>query len=185
MQGTVIGFDQNSHSGALTGHDGKRYEFIRLEWRDSAQPAQGTEVEFVPEGNTAKNIFILKRPAAPFSWSSFLLSTEGRISRSEYWLKFVLPYFVVSIVLSIIDAFVFGSTETGIGVLSLLFALIALWPSIAVGVKRCHDRDRTGWFLLIAFIPIIGAIWLLVEIGFLRGTVGANRFGGDPTQRSA
>jgi uncharacterized membrane protein YhaH (DUF805 family) len=55
-----------------------------------------------------------------------------------------------------------------------------LWISIVGGAKRCHDRDRSGWFQLIVLIPILGALWLLVELGFLRGTIGANRFGPDP-----
>ena len=68
---------------------------------------------------------------------------------------------------------------TGIGVASGLFALLALYPSIAVSVKRCHDRDRSGWFLLIGLIPLVN-LWVLVELGFLRGTTGENRFGSDP-----
>jgi uncharacterized membrane protein YhaH (DUF805 family) len=58
--------------------------------------------------------------------------------------------------------------------------LIFLWPGLALGVKRCHDRDKTGWFLLIGLIPIIGAIWLLVELGFLDGTQGPNKYGPSP-----
>ncbi len=52
--------------------------------------------------------------------------------------------------------------------------------NILVTIKRAHDRDRSGWFLLIVFIPFIGSLWLLIELGFLRGTVGGNRFGPDP-----
>ncbi|HAE49771.1 MAG TPA: DUF805 domain-containing protein, partial [Tistrella mobilis] len=51
---------------------------------------------------------------------------------------------------------------------------------LAIGARRCHDRGRSGWFQLIMLIPLIGWIWLLVEIGFLRGTEGPNRFGPDP-----
>ena len=57
--------------------------------------------------------------------------------------------------------------------------MAVLYPWIAVGIKRCHDRNRTGWFLLIGLIPLV-SIWLVVELGFLRGTVGQNRFGPDP-----
>ncbi len=55
---------------------------------------------------------------------------------------------------------------------SFVFLVAASWPSLAVGVKRSHDRNRSGWFLLIGLIPIIGSIWLLIELGFLRGTIG-------------
>ncbi|MAD39833.1 MAG: hypothetical protein CMO30_03750 [Tistrella sp.] len=66
------------------------------------------------------------------------------------------------------------------GLFSGLFSLAAIWPSLAIGARRCHDRGRSGWFQLIMLIPLIGWIWLLVEIGFLRGTEGPNRFGPDP-----
>ncbi|MEE9544269.1 MAG: DUF805 domain-containing protein [Rhodospirillales bacterium] len=54
------------------------------------------------------------------------------------------------------------------------------WTSLAVGAKRCHDRGRSGWFQLISLIPLIGSLWLLVELGFLKGKEGENRFGPDP-----
>lgn len=110
-------------------------------------------------------------PAPAWNWQWFLLSIEGRITRSDYWLRFFVPYLVISTVAGLVDPTV-----------SLVVLLVALWPSIAVGVKRCHDRDRSGWFLLIAFIPLIGGLWLLIELGCLRGTVGPNRFGPDPLQ---
>ena len=53
-------------------------------------------------------------------------------------------------------------------------------PNIAAGVKRCHDRDRSGWFVFIVLIPLVGTLWYLIEIGFLRGTFGSNKYGADP-----
>jgi len=114
-----------------------------------------------------------------FDWKWFLLSFDGRITRSAYWLKFVLPYLVIAVVLGIVDA-ILGLQAEGVGLLGGLFGLAAIWPSIAVGAKRCHDRGRSGWFQLILLIPVAGVVWLLVELGFLRGTVGENRFGPDP-----
>ena len=67
--------------------------------------------------------------------------------------------------------------ETGLGLFSGIFALLALIPSVIVYIKRFHDRDKSGWWVLIGLIPIIGPIWLLVECGFLKGTPGPNRFG--------
>ena len=66
--------------------------------------------------------------------------------------------------------------EAGIGLFSGIFALLSLIPAIIVHIKRFHDRDKSGWWLLIVLIPIIGAIWLLIELGFLKGTSGPNRF---------
>ena len=96
----------------------------------------------------------------------------GRAIRSEYW-YWVLFVIVVSIVASIIDA-VLGTT-----LFNPIFSLAVLLPSIAVGVRRLHDLDRSGWWLLLGLIPLIGAIVLIVWfVG--RGTPGANRFGPDP-----
>ncbi|MEY4510364.1 MAG: hypothetical protein RLZZ450_2486 [Pseudomonadota bacterium] len=53
------------------------------------------------------------------------------------------------------------------------------WVTMALGVKRLHDRDRPSWWLLLSLVPILN-VWLLVEVGFLAGTPGANRYGPDP-----
>src|SRR6476619_2368481 len=63
--------------------------------------------------------------------------------------------------------------KLGIGVLSGIFALASLIPAVIVYIKRFHDRDKSGWWVLIGFIPIIGAIWLLIEVGFSPRHTGA------------
>lgn len=73
---------------------------------------------------------------------------------------------------------VFGQTAGG--VISGIVALALLYPSLAVGVKRWHDRDKSGWWMLILLIPLIGAIWYLIACGILKGTDGPNRYGPDP-----
>ena len=80
---------------------------------------------------------------------------DGRASRPEYW-WFALFGVLVSIVGSIIDA------TAGTYVVGLLLGLALLLPSLAVGVRRLHDTGRSGWWLLIAIIPLIGGIWLIV-----------------------
>ena len=59
---------------------------------------------------------------------------------------------------------------------------VIYWITICVLGKRWHDRNKSAWWILIAFIPIIGALWFLIECGFLKGTVGPNRFGDDPAK---
>lgn len=103
-------------------------------------------------------------------WFSF----EGRIGRQTFWLKYFLPWLGINFVAAVIDG------VTGVPAVGLVVGLVGIWVGIAAGAKRCHDRDRTGWFQLIALIPIIGIIWLLVEMGFLKGSEGENRFGPDP-----
>jgi uncharacterized membrane protein YhaH (DUF805 family) len=87
---------------------------------------------------------------------------------------------IISLVLGFIDGFVgLGDPEAGIGLLSVIYGLAVLIPSIAVGVRRLHDTDRSGWWLLISLIPLIGGIVLLVFF-VLDGTPGENRFGPNP-----
>lgn len=62
--------------------------------------------------------------------------------------------------------------------------LLLLWPSLALGVKRCHDRGRSGWFLLLMLVPLLN-LWPVIELAFLRGTTGENRFGPDPLEGHA
>ena len=57
--------------------------------------------------------------------------------------------------------------------------LLTLVPHLAINTKRCHDRDRSGWFILLSLIPLVN-LWYIVEVGFLPGTKGNNRFGPDP-----
>jgi uncharacterized membrane protein YhaH (DUF805 family) len=82
----------------------------------------------------------------------------GRSRRPEYW-WFVLFNIIVSLVLGIIDGVVFGGE---VGVLGAIYNLAVLVPSLAVGVRRLHDTGRTGWWLLIALVPLIGIIVLIV-----------------------
>lgn len=105
---------------------------------------------------------------------------SGRSRPKEYWM-FALFVFLVSIVLSVVEAVVGlgGSIGGSTGPLTLLFSLAILVPGLAVGVRRLHDTDRSAWWLLIALVPIVGAIVLLVFM-ILSGTNGANKFGPDP-----
>lgn len=65
------------------------------------------------------------------------------------------------------------------GPVGSIWALANLIPSIAIGVRRLHDTDHSGWWLLIVFIPLVGALVLLYWF-VIRGTAGTNRFGSDP-----
>lgn len=114
------------------------------------------------------------------NFSKLFFSFDGRVSRSTYWLKFMLPYSLMYIVLAMLDVSSGSFDPTiGYGTYSGIFALVGLIPSLAVGIKRCHDRDRTGWFLLVSLIPLVN-IWLLIELWFIKGTDGANQYGPDP-----
>ncbi len=104
---------------------------------------------------------------------------SGRARRMEFW-YFVLFNIIVAVVLSLIDRLLGTFSATGnIGLLSGIYSLAVLIPTIAVTVRRLHDTDRSGWWILINLVPLIGSIVLLV-FELLPGTPGSNRFGPDP-----
>jgi uncharacterized membrane protein YhaH (DUF805 family) len=97
---------------------------------------------------------------------------SGRACRSEYWF-WTLFVVIADIVAFAIDAAI------GVRVIGGLFGLAVLLPGIAVTIRRLHDLDRTGWWIFIWFIPLVG--WIILLIWFCtKGTDGPNRFGPDP-----
>ncbi|WP_329275522.1 DUF805 domain-containing protein [Streptomyces sp. NBC_01451] len=97
---------------------------------------------------------------------------SGRARRKEYWM-FTLFAVIISIVLSIIDGVI------GVQILSIVFSLAILLPSLGVAVRRLHDTGRSGWWLLFGLIPIVGTITLLVFM-CLDGEQGENKYGYNP-----
>ena len=107
----------------------------------------------------------------------FLLSFEGRISRKPFWI-FNIVVAITAVILELLFGINIIAEEFDNK--SLIFFLIILGPSIAVQAKRWHDRDKSAWWILVNFVPIIGPIYALIQNGFLAGTKGENRFGKDP-----
>jgi uncharacterized membrane protein YhaH (DUF805 family) len=118
-----------------------------------------------------------------------LFGVHGRVNRAKFWLV-ALGIFVLEV---IIFAVLGGTTAMSTdpqqamanigpvaGIVLFVFGVVALWISIAVAIKRYHDRNKSGWWVLIVFVPIIGGLWYLIECGFLRGTPGPNNYGPDP-----
>lgn len=104
---------------------------------------------------------------------------SGRAQRAEYW-YFVLFYILIFIGLSVIDSITGSfSAEAGMGLLGGILTLALLIPSIAVGVRRLHDTGRSGWWLLIVLVPLVGAIILLV-FTVQDSAPGENAYGRNP-----
>jgi uncharacterized membrane protein YhaH (DUF805 family) len=97
---------------------------------------------------------------------------SDRASRSAYW------YWVLFVSIGYLVSW-FIDKVIGVPIVYVLFALAVLIPGIAVAVRRLHDLDRSGWWLLLGFIPLVGAIILLIWF-CTKGTEGPNRFGADP-----
>jgi uncharacterized membrane protein YhaH (DUF805 family) len=104
---------------------------------------------------------------------------EGRARRKEYWYYFLFNILIAFVLGFIDNATGLVSSEFNIGLLGTLYTLAVLIPGIAVSIRRLHDTDRSGWWLLLALIPIIGGIILLVFMVF-DSTPGDNRFGSNP-----
>jgi uncharacterized membrane protein YhaH (DUF805 family) len=149
--------------------------------------------------------------------TTLLFSFQGRINRAKYW-TVMLVYLAILIVCTVFAIIGLGISSaipsTGASMSYLFMAIFALvclvtmWSSIAVGIKRLHDRDQSGWWMLVfsgvstivslleetaatpgsQFILGVGSfavtIWIIIELGFLRGTQGPNRFGSDPLEAS-
>jgi uncharacterized membrane protein YhaH (DUF805 family) len=100
----------------------------------------------------------------------------GRSDRREFWM-FVLYNFIVGFVLGIL------SSIPALGwifrIVSVLFTLAIIVPGIAVGIRRLHDTNRSGWFLLLSLIPLVGAI-ILIVFCVQEGTPGENKYGANP-----
>jgi len=114
-------------------------------------------------------------------WKQLLLTYEGRISRQPYWMG-TLALVGAVLIVQIVGTLVLGDTLGGI--LGLIVNLAIIYPAICVAIKRWHDRNKSGWWVLIGLIPIIGGLWTLVECGFLPGTSGGNDYGPDPLATS-
>jgi uncharacterized membrane protein YhaH (DUF805 family) len=109
---------------------------------------------------------------------------SGRAQRAEYWF-FSLFYLLFFIALTIVDGIVgLFSAEIGMGLLGGLFILAMIIPSIAVSIRRLHDTSRSGWWILISLIPLIGAIVLIVFY-CLDSTPGTNAYGPNPKETPA
>jgi len=129
-----------------------------------------------------------------------LFSFNGRIRRTNYWLGSIGAGFVLGIIMMVIMMIFFGGAAmmaqgggdsagagagaAGLGIVGVLLMIAVIifmiWIGLALQVKRWHDRDKSGTWVFIALIPVVGPFWALIELGFLDGTMGPNRFGPSP-----
>ena len=110
-----------------------------------------------------------------YGWA--LLSFKGRMNRSDFWIKGILMFLLPLYIFAYAVASKRGITAAYISL------VIGAWPSYALNIKRLHDLDQSGSLLFKCFIPFTGlfySIWICVNVPFIRGTVGPNRYGEDP-----
>lgn len=102
----------------------------------------------------------------------------GRARRSEYW-WFVLFGLIVGIVADLIDAMLGTMSEdTNVGVVGAIVGLALLLPSIAVAIRRLHDTSRSGWWILIGLIPVVG--WIILIVFYVQDSHPDNEYGPSP-----
>lgn len=107
--------------------------------------------------------------ANPFSF-------KGRIGRQTFWLTFI-----VIIVASFLTGIVIGAAGPEAGrVIYFLVMPFFIWIGLAMQVKRWHDRDHSGWCVLINLVPFLGPIVSLIDLGLRKGSEGPNKYGDDP-----
>lgn len=111
---------------------------------------------------------------------ALLFSFQGRIGRKQFFLG-VLGLALAGLAPALLIAIALALHAKAVaGLVAIIWAVAMFWASIALQVKRLQDRDRNWYFLFVSFIPFVGPIWLAVEVYFLSGTIGDNRFGKDP-----
>jgi uncharacterized membrane protein YhaH (DUF805 family) len=128
------------------------------------------------------------RPAYEFEerpdWSIWwvLFGFTGRIPRRIYWAATIGSVAVYAAILIGSDLFAVDEPlQIILGILAVLFLILYFWVMLAIQIKRWHDRSKSGLWFFINFIPYVGPLWVFVELGCLRGTVGPNQYGPDPT----
>ncbi|MGE8558140.1 DUF805 domain-containing protein [Acinetobacter sp.] len=202
MKGTILDFSIQTNTGIISADDQNRYNFTGAEWRGQRPPARGDRVDFDIDSTTgnATQIFTALTPRNPIhnisqqldkisdqnkaeeqfnmiDWFVKCLKNyvvfEGRARRKEFWF-FVLVSVILGIMVQMMDA-ILGTHQTLNGLLNLAL----LFPSLAVGARRLHDTNRSGWWQLL-ILTVIGIIPLI--IWWASGTKRENNPWGQPAK---
>ena len=179
MKGQILDFSIQTNTGIISGDDQNRYHFTGAEWRGQRPPSRGEHVDFnIDTAGNATEIYIvvdqnpiiqnlsqqldkisnLNQSEEQFNMIDWVVKClknyvtfDGRARRKEFWF-FVLVSFILGIIVQMIDA-ILGTHQTLNGLLNLALLL----PSLAVGSRRLHDTNRSGWWQLL-ILTVIGII---------------------------
>ena len=210
MKGKVLDFSIQKGGGLILGDDGQRYLFVASEWQEQSLPLRDVVVDFEAAGKYAKGVYLLAQTVPqiqaatptvkpkPFKATdnkepSLLdlaisavkhkyLLFNGRASRKEFWAVMLFSV-LISFALQLLYTLGFAISDNLGLLLALPFVIFALGmviPQLAVSVRRLHDTDKSGWWLVLSFIPIFGTIALIVLFS-LASSESDNRFG-EPAQ---
>jgi uncharacterized membrane protein YhaH (DUF805 family) len=113
------------------------------------------------------------------AWKNYV-NFQGRARRKAYWM-FVLFNIIALVILSLIEGALGLSGQNGYGILTGLYSLAIILPLIALAVRRLHDTGRSGWWILIGLVPLIGPIVLIIFY-VTDSQPGANQYGPNPKE---
>ncbi|MCL1588391.1 MAG: DUF805 domain-containing protein [Actinomycetia bacterium] len=115
-------------------------------------------------------------------WTYLLFKFDGRINRAKFWAGSILIWGIYMLWLIAVVAAINVSSTAGalIGFLGIMVWVLAIWSGLAISIKRWHDRGKSGWWVFIGAIPLIGFLWAIIETGFLEGDLGPNEYGPNP-----
>jgi uncharacterized membrane protein YhaH (DUF805 family) len=105
---------------------------------------------------------------AAMDWKYLYMNFDGRIARKDWWIGIAI-IFVVSLIISALV----GNQ----GIIQFVIGIVLFIGGLSLHIKRFHDRGKSGWWVLVFLIPIIGFIWMIVEMGILEGDADANEYG--------
>lgn len=86
---------------------------------------------------------------------------KGRTNRSDFWWA-ILGYFIASFIVGFVGGLLFGTSENNVNILTTVFMLATIVPALALEVRRLHDINKSGWFVLVSLIPFVGSIILII-----------------------
>lgn len=208
MKGQILDFSLQNSSGLITGEDGKRYTFNSAEWKEQGLPTKGMTVDFdLTESGEAVGVYkalstksnsvsVALNNAAQtrnengeLSLFALFLDTitkryaqfTGRATRREYW-GFYLFNMIISVALQILAEIGVQISDTIGGLMLVILSIVSLGlalPHIAVSIRRLHDINKSGWWFLLALVPIVGWIWLIVLL-CQPSTPESNQYGDIP-----
>ena len=180
LRGEILSYDSTTGTGLISGDDGARYDFTSAALQSPAVPAAGVRVDFVPEGSVATQILIMAggptptgvagfatataAPGSGFDFKTALLSFEGRLRRSHFWIGFLI-LFGANVVLGWIP------------LIGLIVWLASIWGHVAISVKRLHDMGKTGWYVVAPYVASIALS--IIGVVMMFGGMAANGFSED------
>jgi uncharacterized membrane protein len=168
MRGTIIGFDPDSNAGAITGDDGSRYDFVRLDWRGSAQPSRGVAVDFVPDGMQARQVYAVSARYDP---------GEGDTAKLVYILYLASLIVGITAIVGVIIAYVNRGDAPEWVQTHYRFQIRTFWIGVLYGVISLITI-----FILIGFLfALFALVWWIVRCA--KGLQRQSR--GEPYDRPA